>query len=99
MIDQPTKNAATCGRASGSRAYVYMAGRMSGAIIAAESSDTPNRIRVHQLTDKLSMLQDELDNEKQVQIIKLITPHPQLKHPRWIVFMGRIIASNQPALD
>merc|ERR1711998_733017 len=37
--------------------------RMS--IIAAESSETPNRIRVRQLSDKLSILQDELDNEKQ----------------------------------
>merc|ERR1711998_416727 len=47
-------------------------GRWSGrprrtrmSIVAAESSETPNRIRVRQLSDKLSQLQDELDNEKQ----------------------------------
>ena len=39
---------------------------MFGAMVPTEDSETPNRIRVRQLTDKLAMLQDELDNEKQV---------------------------------
>merc|ERR1711871_1683297 len=37
--------------------------RMS--IVESDGSEAPNRIRVRQLSDKLAMLQDELDNEKQ----------------------------------
>merc|ERR1712159_760680 len=37
---------------------------MAGVIVAA-GNDSPNRIRVRQLSDKLAMLQEELDNEKQ----------------------------------
>merc|ERR1711939_226536 len=38
--------------------------RMSGVLVPTEG-DSPNRIRVRQLSDKLAQLQDELDNEKQ----------------------------------
>merc|ERR1711934_85569 len=38
--------------------------KMFGAMVPTESSETPNRIRVRQLSDKLAMLQDELDGEK-----------------------------------
>merc|ERR1712167_28481 len=44
---------------------IRTASKMSGAIVAADESENPNRIRVRQLSDKLGMLQDELDNEKQ----------------------------------
>merc|ERR1712230_332215 len=37
---------------------------MAGVIVAA-GNDSPNRIRVRQLSDKLCQLQDELDNVKQ----------------------------------
>jgi len=47
---------------------------MFGAMVPTENSETPNRIRVRQLTDKLSMLQDELDNEKMVS--PWTQPHP-----------------------
>ena len=45
---------------------LWLPRRMFGAMVPTEDSETPNRIRVRQLTDKLAMLQDELDNEKEV---------------------------------
>lgn len=49
---------------------------MSGAIVAADDSENPNRIRVRQLSDKLSMLQGELDNEKMVSCERCTDSHP-----------------------